>query len=71
MLKVYTIGCPACNVLCKKLIAKDIQFCVITDERIFEALGIEVFPMAQVDDNPLMTYGETLSWLKAQEDKNG
>lgn len=68
MFKVYTIGCPACNVLCKKLVNKGIPFAVITDPQIFEELNIEVFPMAQIDEGPLMSYGEALNWLKKQEE---
>lgn len=68
MLKIFTIGCPACNVLIKKVIAKGIPFALITDPAAFDQLNIDIFPMAQVDNGPLMSYGETLAWLKNQED---
>lgn len=64
MIKLYTIECPACNVLMKKLMMKDIPFVKITDPKAFEDLNIEVFPMLQIDDGPLMSYSEALKWLK-------
>ena len=67
MIKLYTIGCPACKVLQKKLINADLSYSIINNHQIFEQLNITIFPMLQVDEGPLMTYGEALAWLKQQE----
>ena len=67
MIKLYTIHCPACNVLKKKLELKYIDFEVITDEEVFKEKGITVFPMLQIGDNPLMTFSEAVRWLNARE----
>lgn len=69
MIYIYTIGCPACNVLVKKLIEKDLQAQLITNERVFEELGIEIFPMMRIDNGPLMNFQEALAWIKAQGGK--
>lgn len=69
MIYIYTIGCPACNVLVKKLVANDLQAQLITNERIFEELGIEVFPMMRIDNGPLMNFREALAWIKTQGGK--
>ena len=37
MIYVYTIGCPACNVLIKKIIQKDLQATLIQDQKIGRA----------------------------------
>lgn len=69
MIYVYTIGCPACNVLVKKLIEKDLPATLVQDERVFEQLGIDVFPMMRIDNGPLMTLAEAIAWIKTQEVK--
>lgn len=65
MVKVYSIGCPACNVLAKKLINADVPFQVIYDENIHNQLNITIFPMMQIDDGPLMSLGEARDWINS------
>lgn len=67
MIKLYTIHCPACNILKKKMELKNIDFEVITDEEVFKEKEITVFPMLQIDDNPLMTFSEAVRWVNARE----
>lgn len=69
MINLYTIHCPACSVLQKKLEHKNIAFSIITDEEIFKAKNITIFPMLEIDNNPLMTFSEAIRWVNAQEDK--
>ena len=66
MIYIYTIGCPACNVLIKKIVQKDLQATLIQDQKTFDELNIDVFPMMRIDNGPLMNYQEALSWLKNQ-----
>lgn len=69
---VFSIGCPACNVLIKKLIAKDIPFQVIDDPVILKNYEIDVFPMMQVEPNgELLDFGKSIAWVNAQEEING
>ena len=46
---LYTIHCPACNVLAKKLDAKNIPYQVIDDLAELEARGMRQFPILSVD----------------------
>ena len=66
MIYVYTIGRPACNVLIKKIIQKDLQATLIQDQKTFDELNIDVFPMMRIDNGTLMNYQEALGWLKNQ-----
>lgn len=64
MVTVYTIHCPACNILEKKLTAAGITYEVCDDEAKMTNMGIEIFPMMQIDDGPLMTLKEANAWIK-------
>ena len=39
MIYIYTIGCPACNVLIKKIVQKDLQATLIQDQKTFDELN--------------------------------
>lgn len=65
---LYTIHCPACNVLEKKLQKAGLMYSVIDDES--EMQHIEQFPMMSVDCGPLMTFREADQWIK-EITKNG
>jgi len=67
MIYFYTIGCPACNVLEKKLNSKHIEYEAITDKDKMIKMGMEQFPMMAIDDGPLMSYTESVAWVNAQE----
>ena len=59
---VYTIHCPACNILEKKLQKAGIEYSIIDDES--KMSNIEQFPMMQINDGPLMTLKEANQWIK-------
>lgn len=59
---VYTIHCPACNILEKKLQKAGIEYSIIDDES--KMGNIEQFPMMQINDGPLMTLKEANQWIK-------
>lgn len=61
---VYTIHCPACNVLEKKLQKAGIEYNIVDDET--KMIGIEQFPMMQVNCGPLMTLKEANQWIREQ-----
>lgn len=61
---VYTIHCPQCNVLEKKLQQAGLVYSVIDDKDELLKMGIERFPMMQVDRGPLMNLKEANKWIK-------
>lgn len=69
MIYVYTIGCPACNVLIKKLMLKNIGATLINNPNEFDLLGITEFPMMRINDGPLMSYSEAIDWVNQQEEQ--
>ena len=60
---LYSTGCPKCNVLKKKLEQKEITFFVCNDTEQMQSIGIKQVPMLQIDDNPLMPFGEAVAWV--------
>lgn len=64
MVKVYTIDCPKCLVLEKKLIAKGIDFIKITDLEVFKKLGIDLFPMIEVDGK-LLDFSNAIKYINS------
>lgn len=65
---LYTINCPQCIILEKKLKIDGIHFDIVEDEAIFNEKGITLFPVLEVDDK-MLSYSEAIQWLK--EIKNG
>ena len=59
---VYTIHCPACNVLEKKLQKAGIAYGIVDD--IEKMPNITQFPMMSVNFGPLMTLKEANDWIK-------
>lgn len=62
MIKMYTIECPKCMVLEKKLIAKGIEFTKVMDTKVFEELGIDLFPMLEVDGE-LLDFSNAIKYI--------
>lgn len=68
---LYTIGCPKCKVIEKKLKLKGIAFEICTDVNEMRKLGISTAPKLQVDSGPLMDFNAANKWINQQEAKNG
>lgn len=64
MVKFYTIGCPQCNILKKKLDLKQIEYEIIDNKNIMEQKGISVLPMLEVDEQ-LLNFKEARAWLES------
>lgn len=62
MIKMYTIECPKCMVLEKKLIAKGIEFTKVMDTKVFEELGIDLFPMLEVNGE-LLDFSNAIKYI--------
>ena len=69
MITLYTIGCPACLVLEKKLLRAGVEFETVSDIPTIEAKGLFSFPVLEVDGVQL-SYVDSLKWLKEIQDGN-
>ena len=63
MIKLYTIHCPQCNVLRKKLDIAGISYSLIDDKEWIIENGFEKFPILEIDGKQL-NYMEAINWLK-------
>ena len=63
MIKLYTIHCPQCNVLKKKLDAAGISYTLIDDKEWLIANGYDKFPILEVDGDQ-MNFSKAITWLK-------
>lgn len=61
---LYTIDCPACKVLEKKLNGANIEYdivnCLVENPK-----NMQVFPQLEVNGH-IMSYTEAVKWVKAQ-----
>ena len=64
-IKLYTIHCPQCNVLRKKLDLAGVQYTLIDDIATLAALGYDHFPILAVGDKEMDFYTAT-KWLEEQ-----
>ena len=64
---LYTIDCPNCLVLEKKLKAKSIEFLKVSDKDtiIAKGFGDSVFPIFEVD-GVMMNYKTAIQWINNQ-----
>lgn len=60
---LYTIHCPACNVLKKKLDAAGIEYTLVDDINVLNNLGYKVFPILNVDGKDF-NLSQANQWLK-------
>lgn len=62
MIKLYTIGCPKCKVLEKKLQTKGIKFDICDDKNMMLDKGFSEVPMLEVD-GVIMNYKEAVDFI--------
>ena len=64
---LYTIDCPNCLILEKKLKAKDIKFLKVSDKEAIVAKGFgdSAFPLLEVD-GVVMSYKTAIQWINNQ-----
>lgn len=67
LITLYTIGCKNCNILEKKLEAKNIKFLRVSDEETIRAKGFgdSFFPILEVD-GVVMNYKTAIQWVNNQ-----
>lgn len=70
MIKLYTIDCPSCLRLEKKLIEANINFEVCRDKNLMMTMGMSHMPVLQID-NDFLNYKQAVQWINAKRgDKN-
>ena len=62
---LYSIGCPRCNVLKKKLDDKGIEYYTIADEEQIKAAGISILPVLEIEGERL-DYPAAVKWVNEQ-----
>lgn len=62
-MKLWTIHCPRCNILAKKLANKKIDVEVIDDKAKIQAEGLDLMPILELDDGTRLNFGEAVKWL--------
>lgn len=63
---LYTIDCPACQVLEKKLAQKGLSYNTVNDLAILTEMGFTAFPILEVD-GALLSFKEAVEWVNQQE----
>lgn len=59
----YSIGCPQCLVLERKLQQKNIAFELVADKEIMKAKGFLSVPKLEVN-GVVMNFKEAMAWIK-------
>ena len=62
----YTIHCPKCDVLEKKLNTKKIEYTMITDTGVMQQKGFDTMPVLEIDGKT-MPFAEAVKWVNSQE----
>lgn len=63
---LYTLGCPQCNILKKKLINKGIEFVENTDKEQMLSMNFTRVPILEVDGKQ-MDFSAANKWINEQE----
>lgn len=64
---LYSTGCPKCNVLKKKLAAKNIVYSEVNDVKQMASLGIDAVPVLSVDGK-LLNFQDAAAWVNESEE---
>ena len=62
---LYSIGCPMCNVLKKKLIEKNIDFELCDDVEVMKEKGFLTAPKLEVGSE-VFNFKDAIEWVKKQ-----
>lgn len=65
MKKLYTIGCPKCKILAKKLNDRGIEVEVVDDEARIRAEGLDLMPVLELEDGTRMGFADAVKWVNA------
>ena len=64
MITLYTIDCPMCKVLEKKLKEKNIEFTTEKDKKTLIKLGFYHLPVLEVEKGQFMNFKEAVKWIE-------
>lgn len=62
---LYTISCPACEVLKTKLNDRNIEYDVCEDKKTMLSLGITTVPVLKIDEK-MLCYQEAVQWIDGE-----
>lgn len=62
MITLFTIDCPKCKILEKKLSQANIEYEVCKDREIIANKGFDLMPVLDVDGQ-IMGFGEAVKWV--------
>ena len=65
MVKLYTIDCPRCKILEKKLNNAGIEYSIIKDRDEIKAKGMSLMPVLEIDDKR-MGFKEAVDWVNGR-----
>jgi hypothetical protein len=68
-LTLYSIGCPACNTLERKLTKANLEFTIISDETIIAEKNYTLLPVLEID-GIAYDFSKAVKWLKEQTNGN-
>lgn len=66
MITLYTIDCPMCKVLEKKLKEKNIEYTTEKDKKTLIKLGFYQLPILEVEKGQFMDFHEAIKWVNKQ-----
>lgn len=66
MITVYTVGCPKCVILEKRLLQANINYKVCEDRELMEKKGFDFMPVLEVDGK-CMNFNEAINWIGNHE----
>lgn len=64
---LYSNGCPKCEVLKRKLRAKNISYTTSPDFELLENLKIDTLPVLVVNSILYPTFEDAIKWVDSQE----
>jgi glutaredoxin len=62
MITLYTIDCPKCKILEKKLEQANIKYETCKDREVIASKGFDLMPVLDVDGQ-IMGFGEAVKWV--------
>ncbi len=65
MITLFTIDCPKCKILEKKLSQANIEYEVCKDRETIANKGFDLMPVLDVDGQ-IMGFGEAVKWVNNQ-----
>lgn len=68
-MKLYTIGCPLCDILEEIIRERKIPVEIVTDKEIIEQKGYELFPVLVTDNDEEFVGGEALRYINEEDNK--